>query len=447
MLAGRQAERLFALDQALGFYERARECAEGLERPEALAEAEERMGRVRSIQGAYVEAVAHFERAIALLPSPSRRAAIKSAIGEVYGRIGDPRGLPYIEQALAELDPASQANELALATAMRGRLEHYRGHHAQAITHFEHALALAEPGGEPGTLGLIYSFLAGAYQHLARHSESDRWARRSIELGERRSDPMAVASGYEFMAENASLCGRVSDTLAHAARDLEIGLKIGSLDRQAWSYFPAARAHHVRGDLDAAERTVRQCIELCRRMGERRLEFLVTASELSPLQADRGDFDAARASAEAALAAGDESGLSYLRTQALYAFAHLAYRRGEWQTVLDRCRECEEILVGADSRVTRILLGPIEAGALLALGRPEDAWARSERGLAEARDAENDLTEGILQSVRGQILAALGRPAEARGAFDAGIAILERLDAPIELERARERRAAAGPLC
>ena len=447
MEAGRQAERLFALDQALGFFDRARECAEGLERPEALAEAEERMGRVHSVRGAYGEAVAHFERAIALLTSATRRAAIKGAIGEVYARTGDPRGLPYIEQALAELDPASQSNDLALVTAMLGRLDHYRGHHAQAITFLERARALVEPDGEPGTIGQIYAFLAGAYQHLARHAESDRWARRSIDLGERKHDPMAIASGYEFLAENASTCGHIAQALEHAARDLEIGLKIGSIDRQAWSWFPTAAAHRLRGDFDAADLAVRNCIGLCHRIGERRLEFMVKANVLSPLQADRGDLDAARATAEAALARGEESGLIFLRTQARFALAHLAFRLGEWQEVLERCRECEDILVGADSRMTRIVLGPLEAGALLAMGRPEDAWARSERGLAEARDAGNEITEGFLESVRGQILAAQGRRAEAIAAFDRGEAILERLGARPELERAQARRVATGPLC
>jgi predicted ATPase len=448
MEAGRQAERLFALDEALGFYERARECAESLERPAMLFAAERGLAAVHARRGSVAMAVSHFERALELAPLPAERAAIKVGIGEIYARVGDARGLEFLNQALVELDRTTQVNALALALALIGRYHHYRGHHARAIEELEKARALAEPVDDSGTLAMVYSYLSGAHQQLARYDDSNAWARRSIALGERKHDPHAVAVGYEFLAENASNRGHTAEALECAARDREIGRKIGSLDRQAWSWFPTALAHLIRGEDEAALRAIGNCVDLCERIGERRLEYMAQASLLSPLLADRGDYEAARVAAESAFAYGEESGLTFLRTQSLWALAYLAMRRGEWKAVLERCRECEAILVGADSRVTRILLAPFESAALLGLGRVDDAWVRAERGLAEARDSGSEVNEGALESVRGQILAAQGRQNEALAAFDRGIAILERLGARTELEHARARRAAvAQPLC
>jgi len=448
MAAGRQAERLFALDEALGLYERARECAEGLERTADLFTAGRAMGGVHARRGAVAEAALHFERARDLAPSAAERADIKVAIGEVYARVGDARGLEFLNQALTELDRTTQVNALALALALVGRYHHYRGHHARAIEELEKARALAEPADDSGTLGMIYSYLAGAHQHLARYDDSDAWARRSVALGERKHDPQAVAVGYEFLAENAGNRGHAAEALECAARDREIGGKIGSLDRQAWSWFPTAVAYRLRGEVEAAGEAIRNCVELCQRIGEHRLEFMLRATVLSPLQADAGDHEAARATAEAALAHGEESGLIFLRTQARLALAYLALLRGEWETVLEQAQECEALLVGADSRMTRIFLGPLESAALLGLGRVDEAWARSERGLAEARSSGTEAIEGALESVRGQILAAQGRRDEAMATCDRGIAILERLGARTELDRARARRAAASrPLC
>ena len=442
MEAGRQAERLFALDEALGFYERARECAEALERPAGLFAAERGMAGVHTRRGSVTEAVTHFERALALAPTRAERAAIRVGIGEIYARVGDARGLDFLERALGELDPTTQVNDLALALAVVGRYHHYQGHHARSIEELEKARALAESAADSATLAMIYTYLAGSYQHLARYDDSDAWARRSIELGERRHDPGAVAMGHEFLAENAANRGHASEALEYAARDLEIGRRIGSVDRQAWSWLPAAAAHRLRGDFGAARAAVQSCVELCQRIGERRLEIMVQAFVLSPLQTDAGEHAAARATAEHALMFGEASGLIFLRTQSCWALAYLACRRGEWEAVLELSRECEAILAGADSRVSRIFFGPLESAALLGLGRPDEAWARAERGLAEARDSGSEDIEGVLDTVRGQILAARGQRAEAIAACDRGIAILERLGARIELEHARARRAA-----
>ncbi len=447
MEAGRQAERLFALDEALGYYERARECAEGLERPAGLFAAERGMAGVHARRGSVAKAVAHFERALGLAPSSAERAAIKVGIGEIYARVGDARGLEFLNQALVELDRTTQVSDLALTLALVGRYHHYWGHHALAIEELEKARALAEPVDDSGTLEKVYSYLAGAYQHLARYDDSDAWARRAIALGERKHDPLAVAVGYEFLAENAASRGHAAEALEYAARDREIGARIGSLDRQAWSCLPTALAYRLLGETEAAGAAIDRCIELCQRIGERRLEFMIRAIVLSRLQADGGDHEAARATAEGTLAYGDESGLTSLRTEAYVALAYVAFRRGEWEAVLEHARECEAVLVGADSRLTRSFLGPLESAALLGLGRTDEAWARVERELAEARASGNEGNEGVLESVRGQILAAQGRRADALAACDRGIAILERLGARPELEHARARRAAAGPLC
>ena len=448
MAAARQAERLFALDEALALYERARECAEALERPADLFAAERGIAGVHAARGAIAEALPHFERARDLAPSAAERAAVKAALGEVYARIGDPRGLEVLNQALAELDPHTQANELALAMAMVARFHHHRGQHTRAIEILEKARAIAEPAGNPSTITFIYAYMAGAWQHLARYDESDGWARRAIALGERVGHPLSIAAGYEFLAENASRRGDLADAMAFAKRDREIGLKHGSLDRVAWSCFPVALAQRASGDLDAALATMRECLDLCRKLGERRLESLATSAVLVPLLADRGELDAAATIAAQTRQDADAMGLTNMRAQSRCALAYLALRRGDWDAAIAHCGEGDEILRDVESRFARLLIGPLAVEALLGAGRLDEAWARSETELPEARQAHHEIDSAVHETLRGAILAARGRRAEADAAFDAGIAALERLGARLELERARARRAAATrPLC
>ena len=79
-------------------------------------------------------------------------------MGRVYTSAGDARGLPLIEEALQELNPETQADEVALATAMIGRYYHYRAFHSKAIEYLERARSIAEPLDRAETLSEIYGF-------------------------------------------------------------------------------------------------------------------------------------------------------------------------------------------------------------------------------------------------------------------------------------------------
>ncbi|HEY6867769.1 MAG TPA: AAA family ATPase [Candidatus Eisenbacteria bacterium] len=448
MAAARQAERVFALDEAVALYERARECAEALERPADLFATERGLAAVLARRGALAEAVPHFERARDLAPSPAERAAVKAALGEVFARVGNPRGLEVLNEALAELDPQTQANDLSLAMAMVARYHHHRGRHTQAIEMLEKARGIAETAGDPSTITFIYTYTAGAFQHLARYEDSDTWARRAIAFGERVGHPFSIAAGYEFMAENAVNRGDFDDSEACAERDREIGLKIGSLDRVAWSRFVSGLVRRLRGDLGAAEAAGRECLALCRSLGERRLESLAGAAVLAPIQADRGQHDQAAITAREALEYADATGLIILRAQARWTFAYLALRRSDWGDAIRWCWEAEDIVRDVETRHVRLLLTPLVVEALIGAGRLDEAWSRCEAALPEVRAARHQLEVAMLETLRGAILAARGRRAEAASAFDAGIAELERLGAGLELDRARVRRAAAlAPPC
>ncbi len=75
--AASAAEGVHAHEEALGFLERARECADALEQPDQIAEIEASIGRVQLSRGEFTESVVHYERALALTSSPTKRAAIQ----------------------------------------------------------------------------------------------------------------------------------------------------------------------------------------------------------------------------------------------------------------------------------------------------------------------------------------------------------------------------------
>ena len=199
--AGEQAARLYAHDEALGYYQQAAECAEALHLEAPLAEIYAAVGSLQTRRGFYYPAVEAYERALSLTEAAEERAALKTKMGVVYAQMGgDPRGVEILLAAQRELNPATQVDELAHNLTSLGRYHHYRAEHSQAIAYLEQARELAEPLDHAPTLTYIYSYLAGSYQHLAHFEQSMEWARRCVALGERKGYPLAVAAGFEFLA-------------------------------------------------------------------------------------------------------------------------------------------------------------------------------------------------------------------------------------------------------
>ncbi len=435
LAAAAQAERVFAHEEALSFYELARESAESLKRTEERSLIHERMGDVHLWSGATLSAADQFATAMSLAATPARRAALECKIGSSYARTGDARGLAHLEAALQELDPATQIAERAVATAMVGRYHHYRAKHSLAIEFFERARELAEPLGHVETLTEIYAYLAGAYQHLARVSESMEWARRCIALGESSGNPMPMALGYEFLAEDALATGSWKEGLEWAQQDRRIGERIGSLDRVAWAENIRSSILYNRGELEAAAAGGRAAMALAERVGEMRLAALVGMS-LGLIETDRGEEDIARSTIERGLEVAQKIGHSILQAQVRGAFGYWHLAREEWESALAQYEKCWSLRAETESRVWHLVYLAYHAETCLRLGRIDEAETVLAESMEIARSAGSRHSVAVGRRVEGQLLMARGSQGEAGAAFDEAVETLDELGSRLELGRA-----------
>ncbi|HET7224672.1 MAG TPA: AAA family ATPase [Candidatus Eisenbacteria bacterium] len=439
--AAEQAGSVFAHDEALAYLTRARECAEALEDEAALSDVEERTGLVHDVRGDLADAVTHYERALEPAADDARRAALHNRIADVWVRIGDPRGLPHLEQALRLLDRERQPAQYASALTTRARYAHYQGHHAQAVEELTQALAIAEPAGDPALLERVMSFTAGAYQHLARYEESDAMSRRCIALGERIHDPALIAIGHEFMGENAIGCGRWEEALAHGRRDYEIARAMHSNDRASWGAFVQGWALAGMARFDEAEALLGECVTRADQVGEKRIAALAS-SVVTWEMVMRGSPDAEAQSADA-LARSEAVGLLFMRIEARRVRAIWHAVRGEWQEVLKLAAECEALVAGTDAAVNRMSFMPLRAEAHLALGQLAEAETRASDAVALAARAGADGSGALAERALGHVALAAGRADEFRARTADAATRLEALSSFPDLARTLGLRARA----
>ncbi len=435
MQAAEQAERLFAHDEALSYYGRAVECAEALNLAEQLAAIYEAIGQVYSQRGPFQSAVDAFQKAM-LRATAGKRAELKTRIGATYATFGDERGVLFLQEALRELNPDTQASLLAQATAMLGRFHHYRRQFDEATEYLERARELAEPLDDAETLTQIYGYLAGLYQQKDwRFERSMEWARRSIELGERKNYPHAVALGYEFLAEDSYGMGQWQAALAFAERDREIGQKIGAQGRVAWAENSFAYCYHGLGDLAAALNAINTAIALAERIGDNRLAVMVRAKRAS-IATDLGDDQSAQSDMDWALARTRETGHKQMYMWTYGALGYIYWQREDWERALDVCAEQQRELGYRPEAVY--------VAACLGLGRLEELTRATEDKSPERWEDWPLQWQAERWAMQAQVLTAQGAWDEAAGRFEQAIAAFKELNSRLALARTIYQR---GLLC
>jgi hypothetical protein len=125
--------RVFAFDEAVAAYNRALECAEALGLVDEQRALEESIGKVYMLHDEPIAAGEHFERALSFPAEPQVRARLQVHAAGSLVATGDQRGLDYIRDALAVLDPKTNPLETANALSTEGRFHHLAGRHLRAI--------------------------------------------------------------------------------------------------------------------------------------------------------------------------------------------------------------------------------------------------------------------------------------------------------------------------
>jgi tetratricopeptide (TPR) repeat protein len=380
--AAAEAVRVFAFDEAIAAYGRARDCAEALGLIEEQLAQEEAIGKAFMLHGDTILAAEHFERALALATDPSTRVRLQCQAAASLVTTGDPRGSRYLHEALQVLDPATHPLETANALSTEARFHHLAGRHKKAIELLLRAGELVEPTAASDCVSTyaapmisqIYAYTAGGYQHYGLYDEADRWARRAIAFGEKHNVLFAQAAGYEFLGEDAVHKGNFEAGLEYAQQEIKIADRLHSRERRAWIHFFASQCRLYLGQLQEAEQELLDGITLAESIGENRVLSLLRPN-LAIAQAMQGRHDEAL---QTALTNRKQSSprLLYSHFEALRCLADVRFRRGELAEAEEVCREADELVSPTESRVSRLWLGPLYIEVLFAMGKKVEAAER-----------------------------------------------------------------------
>ena len=382
--AAAAAEKVFAFDEAIAAYTRARDCAEALGLAEEQVALEEAIGKTYLMHSESIVAGEHFERALALTEDPHVRARLQTELAGSLVTTGDQRGIQYLHEALKVLDPDKEPLETANAISNEARFHHLAARHRQAIDLLNRAAELVAPFAAADSVSTfaapiisqVYTYLAGGYQHYGLYDDSNAWAQRAIDFGRQHNISFAEAAGIEFLAENGMHTGHFRASFDYALSERAIAERIHSRERLAWTTFAAGLSSFLLGEFERAEREYTEGITLAETIGERRVLLLLKA-DYAVLLAAKGarlgsDTDEGRAllntaleTAQQTLAASDAPGLFYMHFESLRCLALVHIYRTEWDKAEETCAAAADLLAPTESRVSRLWLGPMYIDVVL----------------------------------------------------------------------------------
>jgi class 3 adenylate cyclase/tetratricopeptide (TPR) repeat protein len=184
---------------------------------------------------------------------------------------------------------------LARVLLTAGWVPYWRNDLAGARAMFEEALevARANPQGDRWAEARALTSLTSVISPVGDEAECLELGRQALALGRRMGDPFTIAVAQENVGSSLRRMWQLDEALAGLDEAVRIFGDIGARWELASSLGDRAMIHRYEGRLDAAERDLRDALDLCRHLGERSLVSW-TASELVRVLLLRGDVAAAR---------------------------------------------------------------------------------------------------------------------------------------------------------
>ena len=209
------------------------------------------------------------------------------------------------DEALRAARAAGDLGSQGATLQHQGNLQHKLGHHDRAVDLYQQATALFQRAGNPGGEMQTCDLLASAECDRGHLDAAGAWYARSRELAEKLNDRAQLAANaqnvgilYQTRAEEAAARGDhearaalLSRAVTSVEESLAGWLELNNQVNAASSYSQLGVLHRMLGDLDQAEKSMRQALQIYE--AHNLPDVYKVYGNLAGIARDRGDAAAA----------------------------------------------------------------------------------------------------------------------------------------------------------
>jgi class 3 adenylate cyclase/tetratricopeptide (TPR) repeat protein len=258
---------------------------------------------------AYRDAIAAFERALALLPSDDEagRAVLLVGLGSAHIRLDDyPLAITLLEEALGLARKVDDVETQVAALGGLGDASMEQGALDAAVRHLKGGLALAREHHDRTGTALSMSHLGKLAALEGNPRAAETYGEESLAIYRELGDRRGVSRALDVLNWIAAYSGDHARAIEHNREALAIAREIGDRRQVARSLNSLCYAARHQGRLEAALHYVEESLSIARDLG---LQTIYPLGNLAAVQASSGQAEAAwrtwREAVNEAIAIGD----------------------------------------------------------------------------------------------------------------------------------------------
>jgi len=405
-MAGDRAREIYANHEAAAFYERALVSARHLDwvtqtdRAEVLTV----LASVLYEAGSFDGAITSLREAARLIDDdPVARADLRLSLARCYQKIG------ALSQALRETALGlKQVEGSALPEARRAtaRLRAFRT--GVLSDQFRPRMALkvgllaveeAEASGEMDALARAYTKIDEAYQILGLRHEAVH-EERALEIFEELGDLSGILLLAINLGVQAYADGRWNEAITMYSKAQEVSRRSGNIVAEGAAAANLGEVLISRGQLEDAETVLQEARRVLR--GQKVIAFALFAeTQLARLMMERGENQRAADALKQVIDEANRIGQPFFAVDAAVHLADALTRSGDPERALEVIDVAKD-LAGEDAALYEVPLERLRAGALIAIGRSDEAIGHVEPALASAREQRLVYEEALLLCLKAE---------------------------------------------
>ena len=368
---------------------------------------------------AYQEAIAHFKRALALLPPDegARRAALTEKLGRVYARLNrHDEALRLLNESLTLAGAAGDRAVAARALACLGNVARARGMPADAIARYNDSLAASRVIGDRRTEAEALRGLAHVTASQGQYAEAVARFEEGLAVSREIDDQWGVAHALVDLGRLDSLQGDHARAADHMQEGLSIFRAIGDRRGMASALLNLGTTALYRGEPDEAVEHWQASLAISREIGDR-WTAAATLNNLGYTALSRHDHRRAGVYLEEGLTLFREIGDRAAIAQTLINLGHVACALD--QTPAARERYAEALGTAVELNAAPMILEILAGVACLRAQEGAAEPALELIGLALHHPGTNSdikaLAEPLLATLRDRLPSEVVESALARG--------------------------------
>ncbi|HEV8660262.1 MAG TPA: CHAT domain-containing tetratricopeptide repeat protein, partial [Thermoanaerobaculia bacterium] len=303
-----------AYREALEHFQRALALSRTVDDVEGISYALGNIGNVLNAQGKYIEALGAYQQALTINEKLGNMEAVMivlANIGEMYVTVGNyPQALEYLQKSFALTEKSGYKEGMAIALHNIGEVWSLQGDSRRALEDYEKALALDTELENRSGMAIELSDIGQAHAKLGDRGAARSSFEKSFEIAQQINarETMILALGNQ--AELATQSKDFEAGLNFARRAMKIAEEIGLRERLWEVHVMLGRLYRQAGRFDDARAEVQQAVDIVEElrrgipgeeMAEQAFESMVVPyQEMVRILVEHGDAAAAFEYAERA---------------------------------------------------------------------------------------------------------------------------------------------------